>query len=261
MDSVTRRRRVVLLAAPGDATNATFRALSARFDVAGVILEQPFARRTLLRRRARRIGWPRAMDQVLFVTVASPLLRWSARHRVAALQAILGAHEAIPASVVTPVPSVNDAATIAALGRLAPDCVVVAGTRIIGAPVLDAARTPFINLHAGITPRYRGVHGAYWALAEGRPGSAGVTVHLVDRGIDTGGILAQGRIVTTRSDSFATLPYLQLIAGIPLLVDAVEAYLDGRTASIASIDASASKLWYHPGALEYLVRRIRRGVR
>ena len=58
-----------------------------------------------------------------------------------------------------------------------------------------------------------------------------------------------------------TLPYLQLIAGIPLLVDAVEAYLDGRTASIASIDASASKLWYHPGALEYLARRIRHGVR
>ena len=77
------------------------------------------------------------------------------------------------------------------LDSLRPDLVVVHGTRIISARVLASAGCPVVNMHAGITPRYRGVHGGYWALAEQHPDWVGTTVHLVDAGIDTGGILAQ----------------------------------------------------------------------
>jgi hypothetical protein len=254
-------RRVVLLAVAGDATNAVYQALAARFEVVGVVLERPISRRTLVLGRARRIGWLRTLDQVLFITVVSPLLRRSSRDRLASLRTNVRADEPVPPDLVAPVPSVNDPATVATLARLEPDVVVVVGTRIIRDSVLTEADVPFVNMHAGITPRYRGVHGAYWAMAEGRPASAGVTVHLVDPGIDTGPILAQARIVATRADTFATLPYLQLAAGIPILVAAIAAVLEGRMEPVPSFDASASMLWYHPGAFEYLVRRIRRAVR
>jgi hypothetical protein len=261
MASETGVGRIVLLATPGEATNVVYQALAARFEIAGIILERPISRRILLQRRARRIGWLRAIDQVLFVTVINPIVRRSSSRRIAALRTGLGSDSPIPAELTTVVSSVNDPATLDALRRMAPRVVVVVGTRIIASSVIDAIAVPFINVHAGITPRYRGVHGAYWAIAEGRPGFAGVTVHLVDPGIDTGDILAQARITLTHADTFATFPLLQIAAGIPLLIDVVEAALAGRIEPVASLDASASRLWYHPGAVEYLVRRIRHGVR
>src|SRR5690606_24425483 len=92
------------------------------------------------------------------------------------------------------VPSVNATQCIDLVQKIEPDIVVVNGTRIISKKVLDAVPVSFINTHVGITPKYRGVHGAYWALACGDTDNCGVTVHLVDKGIDTGGILKQAVI-------------------------------------------------------------------
>ena len=153
----------------------------------------------------------------------------------------------------------NAPATLDALQRLAPRVVVVAGTRIISGSVLDAVEAPFLNMHAGITPRYRGVHGGYWALASDDREHCGVTVHIVDRGVDTGAVIAQARIEPTTHDSFATYPLLQLVAGLPLLVDAVRAALGGRLEQVPT--SGPSRQWYHPTAWGYLATWIRRGVR
>jgi methionyl-tRNA formyltransferase len=115
-------------------------------------------------------------------------------------------------------------------------------------------------MHAGITPRYRGVHGGYWALAEQRMDLCGVTIHLVDSGIDTGSILAQATIRPTGDDDFATYPLLQLAAGLPLLLDSVERLGRGDRRTIAP-PTTESALRYHPRASEYLWSRWKLGVR
>ncbi len=56
---------------------------------------------------------------------------------------------------------------------------------------LAAIDAPFINYHAGINPKYRGQHPGYWALASDDAENAGVTIHLVDEGVDTGSVLYQ----------------------------------------------------------------------
>jgi folate-dependent phosphoribosylglycinamide formyltransferase PurN len=149
---------------------------------------------------------------------------------------------------------------VEALKRSAPRVVVVGGTRIISGEVLDAVAAPFLNMHAGMTPRYRGVHGGYWALASGDREHCGVTVHVVDRGVDTGAVVAQARIEPTSRDSFATYPYLQLVTGLPLLVGAVRAALRGTLAESEGVPGP-SRQWYHPTAWGYLATRVRRGVR
>ena len=73
------------------------------------------------------------------------------------------------------VPSVNSGKARRALREFSPQVVVVNGTRIICNETLCAVDAPFINTHAGITPLYRGVHGGYWALREGRPDLVGTT--------------------------------------------------------------------------------------
>ena len=127
-----------------------------------------------------------------------------------------------PYPVRLQVDSINGPATVELIEAIHPDVVVVNGTRIIASSVLDSIAAPIINTHAGITPAYRGVHGGYWALADGHPDQVGTTVHLVDPGIDTGGVLARATFGVTEEDTIATYPYLHLAAGLPLLADQID---------------------------------------
>ncbi len=253
---------VVLLAGPGDTTDIVANYLAARVPELVVVVESPVSRRTLATRRAARVGWPTVLGQVLFVTTALPVLRWRGRRRIAEILRSAGL-DATPRAVDRHVGSVNGADTVALLQDAAPALVVVNGTRIISARVLGAVDCPFVNTHTGTTPRYRGVHGGYWALAEGRPDLVGTTVHLVDEGIDTGGVLARAPFTVTAADSIATYPYLHLAAGLPHLAEQVERVLSGDRLVPLVEDAppGGSRLYLHPTLGEYLRRRIGDGVR
>jgi methionyl-tRNA formyltransferase len=267
--------RIVLLAGPGDSTNIVYHYLVRRFTEVVVVQEQPESRWALARRRARRLGWPTVAGQVLFVALVMPVLRWRGRDRIAAVLAQSGL-DASPLGAVDQVTSVNAPETPALLRALDPRAVVVNGTRVIAPPTLEAVTCPVVNVHAGITPQYRGVHGGYWALAEGRPELMGTTVHLVDAGIDTGRVLAQGTFRPGPTDSIATYPYLHLACGLPLLAEVLERVLAGPGESTATdpavTDAAAqdaaapdaageSRLRWHPTLWGYLWGRVRRGVR
>jgi methionyl-tRNA formyltransferase len=62
-------------------------------------------------------------------------------------------------------------------------------TRVIGAELVAGAAR-ILNLHLGKLPEYRGMRPVNWALKNGER-IAGVTLHEVDSGIDTGPIVAQ----------------------------------------------------------------------
>jgi folate-dependent phosphoribosylglycinamide formyltransferase PurN len=238
-----------------------FDALDKAVGVDRVVIEDKVSARALLAARARRLGRVTAAGQLAFRLAVQPLLERRSRARV---EDILGSAGLVATRAeearITRVPSVNDPAAVEALQAAAPRVVVVGGTRIISGDVLDAVPATFLNMHAGITPRYRGVHGGYWALASGDREHCGVTVHVVDRGVDTGAVVAQATIEPTRRDSFATYPYLQLVAGLPLLVDAVRATLAG-TLQQASGTPGPSRQWYHPTAWGYVLTRLAKGVR
>jgi methionyl-tRNA formyltransferase len=200
--------------------------------------------------------------QVAFVLTVLPMLRLAGRRRSRDIEAHAGLDtSSIDGAIL--VRSVNDPATLAALLDLSPALVVVHGTRIIAGRILRAVDAPMLNLHMGITPRYRGVHGGYWALADGRPDLAGTTVHLVDEGIDTGGILGQATFEASARDSIATYPALHVACGLPVLIDVAGRLLDGvATAPVAPLaGAEGSQLRWHPTAWGYLARRFRHGVR
>jgi methionyl-tRNA formyltransferase len=151
---------------------------------------------------------------------------------------------------------VNDPAFIQTIRSLNPDLVLVNGTRVISAQALSEIKCPVINVHVGITPLYRGVHGAYWALAKNDKANCGVTIHAIDKGIDTGGILAQGTIVTSRTDNFITYPYLQFEKAIELVKKVVPVVLN-KGFSFLAPPAGVSKLWYHPTIWQYLGNRFK----
>jgi methionyl-tRNA formyltransferase len=252
---------VVLLAGPGPSTNIVYHFLARRFTTLRLVVEQPPSRRGLLARRLKKLGPLVVGGQLAFQLGLVPVLAGAARRRI---REIVRQHglcaDTPPAQATTAVESVNSPATLALLHQLRPQVVVINGTRIISREVLEAVPVPFINMHAGITPLYRGVHGAYWALTRGDRRHCGVTVHLVDQGIDTGSVLGQAAVQPTATDCFVTYPYLQVAAGLPLLAAAVAEALAGRTTTVPP-PTGPSRLWSHPTVWHYLWYWLCRGVR
>jgi phosphoribosylglycinamide formyltransferase 1 len=253
---------ILLLAGDGTSSRAVFHALDrANLGTLHVVLENKVPRSELVRRRMRKLGALKVAGQIAFMASAQPVLSRRSQARIRHICEQYGLEVAPIPEPVTRVATVNDDAAREAIARIVPAVVVVNGTRILSKQTLGAFACPAINMHAGITPRYRGVHGGYWALVEGRPELAGTTVHLVDAGIDTGGIIGQATFEVSADDSFATYPYLHTAAGIPLLIDAVRAALAGTLQTRDSIAGHDSKLRTHPTIWEYVGYRMRRGVK
>ncbi len=88
----------------------------------------------------------------------------------------------------------NTPQTRALLLQLAPDVLLVTSSPLLKPEIYGTARLAAINVHRGITPAYRGESTLFWALLQGDYEHVGVTIHHLDRGIDTGRVLAQGTL-------------------------------------------------------------------
>lgn len=92
-----------------------------------------------------------------------------------------------------------------AVVRAAPHLVVLAGfDRLVGPPLLEAFPDAVLNLHPSLLPAFPGRHAIRDTLAYGVTRS-GVTLHLVDGGMDTGPIVAQASVPVFLSDDEVSL--------------------------------------------------------
>jgi hypothetical protein len=142
-------------------------ALHARWSDVPVVLEESPSRLRLLRRRVQKLGLSVVAGQLAFRAALFPALAAASSRRRRNIVRDHMLDDSPFGGEVVRVPSVNDPETQAQLRRLDPAVVVVNGTRILGRETLTCVAAPFVNTHAGITPYYRGVHGGYWALADG----------------------------------------------------------------------------------------------
>ncbi len=114
-----------------------------------------------------------------------------------------------------------NAALTEAVAAQEPDLVVCAGfMRILGPGFLGRFPQRVVNTHPALLPAFPGAHAVTDALAYGVKVS-GVTVHLVDEGVDTGPVVAQRSVPVLDGDDEATL--LRRIQDVerPLLVETV----------------------------------------
>jgi methionyl-tRNA formyltransferase len=92
-----------------------------------------------------------------------------------------------------------------AMRGLAPDLLFAAGySQVLREQILSVPRLLPVNFHASLLPAYRGKHPVFWALRNGERW-AGLTVHIMDTGLDTGDILYQVRVRIREQDSVVTL--------------------------------------------------------
>lgn len=249
---------VILGTAEAGPALAVCNCLMERFPVCQIVYEQRESRKEFLQRRIKKLGMLTVAGQIAFQASVVPLLKKLSAGRIAQIKAEFGMRTTpISGQVYS---SLNSQEAVDRIKILNPACIVVAGTRILSKEFLQNFRCPIINIHAGITPLYRGVHGAYWALAEKRPELCGVTIHRVDAGIDTGLILAQETFRPGPKDNFVTYPWLQLGVGLQLLARIIPDVIAGRV-PIKEPRTAESRLRTHPTVWEYCWHRIVHGVK
>lgn len=129
-----------------------------------------------------------------------------------------------------PCPNVNDPKFIEYVKGLNIDLVVVYFfPQILKPAILQTPRLGVINCHPSLLPRYGGPHPAFWMIKNGES-VAGVTVHVMTEGIDTGAIIAQQELLIGENENNGQLTQRQHRAAETLLTEAVNAMAQGTIA-------------------------------
>jgi methionyl-tRNA formyltransferase len=147
-----------------------------------------------------------------------------------------------------------------------PDLIVVAAFgQILRPAVLEVPPLGCINIHGSLLPRWRGAAPVQAALLNG-DSETGVTIMLMDPGVDTGPMLSQVKLAILPDDTSGSLGKRMAELGASLLLETLPAYLEGKCIPQAQDDSQAT---YAPlikkedGALDFnqpaqaLERRVR----
>jgi methionyl-tRNA formyltransferase len=108
-----------------------------------------------------------------------------------------------------------------------PELIVVAAFgQILRLDVLELPRLGCVNVHASLLPRWRGAAPIQAALLNGDT-ETGVTIMLMDPGVDTGPIMAQRSLAIDPDDTAGSLSTRLAQLGADLLIHTLPAFLSG----------------------------------
>lgn len=250
--------RVCVVTAGGPHPWIIVNALADHFGDVQVIVEDSERRGAFLARRARLQGWVSVVGQfgtMCLIGVGKALFRRRIARIISSERLRVQQRAGLP---LWKIASVNSGDFLRAIDKIRPSVVLLAGCRILTPDTLAGIPCTVLNYHAGITPRYRGMNGGYWALASGDSGNFGATVHLVDAGIDTGAIVAQVRGEPAANDNIMTYAYRLAALSRRMCVNVVEDALADRLEPLQP--GGRSRQWFHPTIWFYLWTGVTKGV-
>lgn len=109
-----------------------------------------------------------------------------------------------------------------------PDLLVLAGfMKILPPSFVEASGSNIVNTHPSLLPLFPGAHAVRDALAAGVR-ETGVTIHIVDNGVDTGPIIASKTVTVMPADDEATLHERIKVVERELLVETVAGIAEKR---------------------------------
>ncbi len=108
-----------------------------------------------------------------------------------------------------------------ALRAWKPDLIVVVAFRMLPEEVWSMPRLGTINLHAALLPQYRGAAPINWAVINGEK-LTGVTTFMIDKDIDTGGILMRQECRIEPTDTAGDVHDKLMAIGSNLVLQTVE---------------------------------------
>lgn len=136
---------------------------------------------------------------------------------------------------VQTVSGLNSDDAVAFVEECDPDAVVYGGGGILRAPFIAAAKYHVLNAHSGPLPEIRGMNACEWSLLLGYQPE--VTIHFIDTGIDTGGIVRSSPVPVEPGDTVDRLRSKCVVEGVLSMRDVI---LQGDVERVESEQDAAS---------------------
>ena len=122
----------------------------------------------------------------------------------------------------------------------APDVIVVAAYGLfLPREVLDLPRHSCLNIHPSLLPKLRGPSPVSTAIVDGET-TTGVTIMVMDEGVDTGPVLVQRRTPIGEGETADALTARLFEMGARLLVEVLPDWAEGRTRARPQDESSAT---------------------
>jgi methionyl-tRNA formyltransferase len=138
--------------------------------------------------------------------------------------------------------------------NLSPDLVAVAAFgQMLPREIIRAPRMGCVNVHPSLLPKYRGAAPINWALIRGEV-KTGVTIMLIDEGMDTGDILTQEEAMIGPEERFGELHDRLAEMGAMLLLKTIDMIIKGkalRTPQDSSLATYAPRLKKEDGLIRW----------
>lgn len=110
------------------------------------------------------------------------------------------------------VSDLNAPEAIEAVKAARADGLLFCGGGMLRSPLLEACDHRILNAHAGPLPAIRGMNAIEWSLLTGQPTE--VTIHYIDKGVDTGPVLAAIPVEAAPGDDIEALRARGIVSGI-----------------------------------------------
>lgn len=147
-------------------------------------------------------------------------------------------HHKIP--IISLNKSINNVESVAKIKSFQPDLLVsILGNLLFKESIINLAPKGCLNLHTALLPKYRGLMPSFWVLKNNEK-ETGVSVFFVDKGIDSGPILVQKRILIHKDMTQEGLIKISKKMGMDSIIEAIELIYKGNYKLIPNPDEEKS---------------------
>jgi methionyl-tRNA formyltransferase len=220
--------RIILITGDDEGHRYVANRLATEIQLAGIVVDEGTGDQNRLRKLWKRYTIPQLASRAGLRFLA--IVRRDEVRRRNSIIKVLGpenCHDFLCPHVVTRVQGINSKEGIRVVSSLQPDVILVFGTGVVKQTVLSLARNLALNLHAGISPYYRGADCAFWPLYHNELNMLGATVHECTMQLDGGRIFATGCARLEPDDDLYSVFARCLRVGADLYVKVVKDLLAG----------------------------------
>ena len=140
-----------------------------------------------------------------------------------------------------------------AIEQYKPDIgVIMTFPYVLPAEIITMPAKGFVNFHYGLLPACRGPQPILWHLLNNDT-EAGVTLHQLDAGIDTGPVITQEKIPIAQNDTYGTLQTKLAYLAAKLSANFLKILSYGTIIPSAPQDESKAAYYNMPGAKELTI--------
>ncbi len=135
---------------------------------------------------------------------------------------------------VISIANINSIESIKLIRKQKPDLVIsVLFSQILKEPVIRIPKLGVINVHPAYLPDYKGISPIFWSIVN-KEKYSGISVHYINKGIDTGEIIKRKKVEISKTDTEDSLYWRCVEVGSTILSEAIEEIANKKTKTITN---------------------------